>query len=303
MLVSHRSTDAVIAIYQDNDKREIVIHDVNPAAEDMLKYTKNEIIGRDLNSLLPPRIDTLLTEYVEFETYGNDVGSVLNKVNSFCIVDKNKQEHALRVKIQRSTPVDGHDQFNLILQVEQNNRRSEAFRSVLRENFKGHEVLDDNTKLPDRGSLFKDIELVLFYVHKEEFSASVAIIELDDVKQHEEKHGKDGTYAIIRHITKLCRQSLRNDDTLGLVGHGRVGVILFDATDDAAQMVLNRMRWLIAANSCAMDDGSLSSLSVRVAYSTLQQDSVADAVLEDLEKSLDSGDVGSNRVHQTNMAQ
>ena len=301
MLLSHRDTDAVIAVYQDNDQEQITIHDLNPTAESMLGYQKDELKGQSLSTLLPERIDSLLKEYVEYDTYGNDVGNVLNKVSSFCVLNKAKEEISLRVKVQRSTPIDGFDQFNLILQVVQSNRRSEAFRELLKENFKGHEVLDEETGLPNRASLEKDIELVMFYVNKKELNASIAVVDLDDLDKHQKRYDEAGVSAILKHIALLCRQNLRGDDTVGLVGPGRIGLILFDATNEAAKMVLNRLRWLVAANGCIMADEELASLSVRVAYMALQPDSTdTQNVIHDLETSLDSGDVSSNHIIQLN---
>lgn len=302
MLISHRQSDAVIAIYQDNSEQQTYIHDLNDVAADMLGFGKGDLIGQPIGFLLPTRIHKLLEEYVEYEDFGNDVGSVLGKVNSFCVVNKDRQELTFRIKVQRSTPVGGHDQFNLILQSEAGNRRTEAFRELLRENFKGHEVLDNATGLPNRASLLKDIELVMFYVHKKELKASVAMIDLEDLEQHQQAHGDKGVAEAMKHIAMLSRQNLRNDDTIGLVSPGRVGIILFDAVDDAAQMVLNRLRWLIAANACTMPDDQKAALSVRVAFTNLEPDSTkVDSVLDDLEASLDSNEVPSNRVHQTSV--
>lgn len=299
MLLSHRSSDALIAVYQDNEKQDIILSDVNEIALDILGYQKEEIYGQSIKVLLPARIADLLSEYVEYEEYGNDVGSVLNKVSSFCLLTKSKEEKSFNVKVQRSTPVDHHDQFHLILQTPQDNRRSEAFRALLKENFKGHEVLDEKTGLPDRASFLKDIELVMFYINKKELDASLAIIELDDMDIHKEAYGESGVATIIRHIAKLCVQNLRSDDKIGLLSNRRIGLILFDAKDDAAKMVLNRLRWLVAANSAIMENGEIASLSIRVAYQTLEAEKTnIDHAIETLEENLDSGAIGSNRVQQ-----
>ena len=160
MLPSHRSTDAVIDVYQNNDAGEVIIHDLNDHAQKLLGYAKEELIRQPMQIILPKRIHELLSEYVEYEAFGNDVGNVLGKVSSFCVVDKLQQEHALQIKVQRTTPMDGHDRFTIVMQAASQDRRSEAFRELLREYFKGHEVLDEDT-LPNRASLIKDIELVM----------------------------------------------------------------------------------------------------------------------------------------------
>src|SRR5579883_1997805 len=158
MFQSHRSNDAVITICQDNDRKSIEIRGLNKPAEDVLGYPAGEVSGQPLIRFLPARIQTLLSEYVEYENDGNDVGNVLSKVQSFCILNQQGREVAFRLKVLRSEALDKNACFRLILQDRIGVRKEEAFRAILRENFKGHEVLDPNTNLPDRNSLVKDLE-------------------------------------------------------------------------------------------------------------------------------------------------
>jgi diguanylate cyclase (GGDEF)-like protein len=298
MSLTHRSRDAVIDVYQDNDKRSIIIHGLNAAAESLLGYSASEVQGQSLGFILPERIFKLLNEYVEFEQGGNDVGSVLGKVPSFCIVNKQREEISLRIKTSRNTPVNGHDQFTLMLQTAQNNRRDEAFRGLLKENFKGHEVLDPTTGLPDRASVEKDIEFVLFYVYKKELAASAAVIELDDFDILHKQLGDDGIAGIFRHMAQVCRQNLRENDTIGYLAPKRLGLILFDTASESARMVLNRLRWLIAANTYQSANHTPVSLSVRVSYHCLSNDVRDKEAFIYLESVMDGSSIEKNSVQE-----
>ncbi len=297
MSLAHRSRDAVIDVYQDNNTRSIIIHGMNAAAENVLGYNLGEVQGQSIGFILPERIFKLLNEYVEFESGGNDVGSVLSKVPSFCIINKQRTEISLRIKTSRNTPVNGHDQFTLVLQTAQNTRRDEAFRGLLKENFKGHEVLDPATGLPDRASVEKDIEFVLFYVYKQELAASAAIIELDDFDALHQQLGDNGIAGIFQHIARLCKQNLRGDDTIGYLAPKRLGLILFDTASDSARMVLNRLRWLIAANPYPAGSSSVS-LSVRVSYHCLSNDVRDKEIFPYLERTMDGNAVPANSVQE-----
>lgn len=288
MFLSHRSHDAVISIYQDNANQQIMIHDVNHPAEDILGFPKTDLVGQPIGFVLPERIHALLREYVEFEQDGNDVGSVLSKVQSFCLVNQKREEIAFRLKVARGTPVDRHDQFSLILQTAQSGRRNEAFRDLLRENFKGHEVLDLDTQLPDRASLNKDVEFVLFYVHKKELNASVAVLELDDYKQLTQAHDKKTVAAMFRHMAQIAKQNLRADDTIGFLAPKRLGAILFDTNNESARMVLNRLRWLIAANPYVLENKQTVPLSVSVGYACLSPTDDHKEALQDVEHYMDA---------------
>lgn len=298
MSLAHRSRDAVIDVYQDNAKHSIIIQHLNPAAEHVLGYNADELQGQSIGFILPERIFKLLNEYVEFETGGNDVGAVLGKVPSFCIVNKQRQEILLRLKTSRITPFHGHDQFTLVLQTAETNRRDEAFRGLLKENFKGHEVLDPATNLPDRASMNKDIEFVLFYVHKKELAASAAVIELDDYESLLQQWGEKGMADIFKHMARLCKQNLRGDDTVGYLAPKRLGLILFDTVNDSARMVLNRLRWLIAANPYKQGNKSPVTLSVKVSYRCLSDDIRDKEAFDHMERVMDNESVPSNSVQE-----
>lgn len=298
MMLAHRSQDAVIAVYQDNAKRDIIIHDVNPAAAAVLGYSEAEIKGKSIALILPPRIFSLISEFVEYEPDGNDVGSVLNKVPSFCLVSKSREEIDFRLKISRTTPAGGHDQFALMLLSAQHNRRTEAFRTLLQENFKGHEVLDEATGLANRQSIIKDVEYVLFYVHKKELAASVAVIELDDYAALAKSHSPAIIAKIFKHMAQLCKQNLRTDDAIGYLEPKRLGLILLDTASESAHMVLNRLRWLIAAHPFIDAEGQTLNVRVSIAFHCLTESVDDKESLEKLEAAMDANKVANNNVQE-----
>lgn len=293
MFLGHRQSDPVIIIRQNNGARAVEIVEINPGTEELLGWRNADVAGKTLESILPARITSLLNEYVEYEQDGNDVGNVLGKVQSFCAMDNKGREIGFRLKVLRSEALDRNQHFRLILQDGQGPRRTEAFRSVLRENFKGHEVLDEHTGLPDRGSLAKDLEFTLFYVHKGELSASFAMIELDDFANFMVRYGVQGVTGMMRHIADLARQNLRADDTIGAVDLKRLGLILFDTTPESARMVLNRLRWLAAANP--YKNGSVEvPLTVSICFSSMGTRVHDKNILSDLEYYLDEHKAGAS---------
>lgn len=271
MFQGYRSNDAVITICQDNKRRSIDIHEMNEPAEVVLGRDTSALKGKPLNEFLPERIRTLLEEYVEFEEDGNDVGSVLSKVQSFCLVNSQGKESAWRLKVLRSEALDHNSYFDLILQDRTGGRKDEAFRSILRENFKGHEVLDTNTGLPDRQSIVKDLELVLYYVNKEAVKACFAVLELDQFHEIQQQYGQTTCYELLKHIAGIAKQNLRGDDTAGCVGPKHLGIILMDTNIESCRMVLNRLRWMISANPYVMDNKEPLPATVSICFTAVGQ--------------------------------
>lgn len=249
--MSNRANDAVIIITQDNARKNITIRELNVAACEILMREAQSLTGKPLADILPPRITRQLEEYVEYEDEGNDAAHVLNRVMDFAVVSEGK-EVQLRQKALRSDSPDGRAHFRLILQREADKKDS-AQRAKLREHMTGHNVMDEGTGLPDRASMQKSLELVHYYCGKEAFAASFAVIMPDG----------DSSPALLKHYSALIKGNLRADDVVGMAADGALAVILFDAVGDSARMVLNRLRWLLAANP--LQAGQVSSVSIACA--------------------------------------
>lgn len=267
MMPGYRSNDAVVTICQNNTDKSIKIIDVNKPGEELLGYSAAELKDKELQHILPPRIAALLLEYVEYESDANDVGQVLSKVQSFSTIGKNGKETGYRLKIVRSDATATTIKFELILQDKNGLRKNEALRAAIRENFKGHQVLDPATGLPDRYSLAKDVELMGYYSNKSDIRSCFAVLQLDHYDELLSQYGRGVCQDIVKHIATLCRQSLRPDDVVGVMNFKRIGVVLIDTSLESARMTVNRLRWQIAANPFLLPDRSSVGLSVSIAFS------------------------------------
>lgn len=233
----------------------------------MIGYSAAELIDKDLQDILPPRIATLLSEYVEFESDANDVGMVLNKVQSFSTMGKNGKETGFRLKIVRTDATADSVHFELILQDKTGLKKNEALRAAIRENFMGHQVLDEYMGLPDRYSLGKDAELMGYYSNKSEMRSCLGVMQLDHYDELLSQYGRDECKAVMKHVGQVCKQSLRPDDVVGVVSYKRLGVLLIDTSIESARMTVNRLRWQIAANPYLLPDKTSVGLSVSIAFS------------------------------------
>ncbi len=269
MLLGYRSDDAVITICQNNPKKSIEITDVNKIAEDMLGYKNADLSGKNLASILPPRIAEMMGEYVEYAKDANDVGEVLAKVQSFAIIGKDGKETGYRLKVVRSESSGDSINFKLVLQDRMGLRKNEALRQAIQENFKGHEVLDPTTHLPDKYSLGKDIELMGYYNSKSDLRTCFAILQIDHFDDYFSQYGNNTCVSIIKHIAMVCRQNLRPDDVVGSVAARRLGVLLLDTTPESARMVFNRLRWQIAANPFDLPNKTTLGLSVSITFARI----------------------------------
>ncbi|MGE3713974.1 MAG: GGDEF domain-containing protein [Alphaproteobacteria bacterium] len=266
MLLGYRSDDAVLTICQNNGTKSIEINDVNENAQKLLGYVDTELKGKPLIKILPKRIADMLEDYVEFAIDANDVGSVLSKVQSFSVVDKEEKEHGFRLKVVRAESDGKNMNFKLVLQDRMGLRKNEALRQAIQENFKGHEVLDPDMMLPNRYSLEKDIELMGYYNSKSDLRTCFAVLQLDHYNDMLTQYGHNLCMGLVRHMATICRQNLRPDDVVGCVSPHRIGILLLDTVPESARMVFNRLRWQIASNPYDLPNGNTLGLSVSIGF-------------------------------------
>lgn len=283
MLSQYRQKDPVILIYQDNIKKCVYVHEINEHATKWLHYSARELAGKSLEELLPARIRKLISEYVEYEFDGRDVGDVLKKAQNFAIITKDGEEISCALKITRSESLDGSDYFSLVLHRSDIDKEHEAFRTMLKENMRGHQVIDEATGLPDRDSLVKDIDLVHYYINQEKLTASLAVITLDAVPGEALNPA-----AFLKHVAHIATQNLRDDDVVCVINSEQIGLLLLDTDAKSAKLVLNRLRWLIASSPYRATENAAISITVSIGFTTILPGSEPKRLLQDVLRYVES---------------
>lgn len=282
MPLDYRTSDAVLTICQNNKTKSVTISEINEAAQDIVGLDITKLIGKAFNSILPPRIAELLDEYVEFEDDANDIGIVLLKIQNFAIIGRNSQEKPYRIKISR-LPSSGKTLFfALILQDSVNNRKNDGIRRIISDNFKGHESLDTSTDLPDRASLMKDIDIVRNHGSSVGMLSCFALLQIDDYNKILAYKGREFCNEMLKYVAAVILRTMRPDDVVGSTGHGRLGVLLVDIASGSERLVLNRLRWQIAANPYLNTE-----ISVSVSFCNVSGSRNGKAIVEQCEATMD----------------
>jgi len=279
-MLGYRSNDAVLTICQNNVAKSIEIIGVNETASALIGYANSELAGRALATIIPMRLATLLLEYVEYEEDANDVGMVLSKVQNFALNNKDRKEKTFRLKVVRGESTRDKLTFRLVLQDTIDMRKDSALQNLIQENFKGHEVLHAAQGIPNRQSLEKDIEMIIYYHHKAQVRASFVVIQPDYLPALERQYGEEHRALFLKHIITICRSNLRPGDVLGMASETQIGILLLDTVSDSTRMVANRLRWQIAAHPFKLPDHSDLNLSASMVYANIDGAVTADKLVE-----------------------
>lgn len=247
-----RQSDAVLTIAQDNKRRAIEVTAANDAAGAITGYPLEELRGKAFNEIVTPKVAEAITDYVEFYAGANDVGDVLRKIRDFQIQNRDGKAISFKLRIVRHNSVE-HDEYLLIMHNEEAQRETDAFLTELLARIDTPNGKHPDSGLPDRASFLSGVELATQEQAKIAKGVSFAMVELDSYEQILAKHGIQACHQVLQDVAKLCVQNLRGNDVVAHVGHNRLGLLLIGAAKEPAQMVLNRLRWLIAGQSTSIE--------------------------------------------------
>lgn len=264
-----RKNEGLILVCQNNADQSFLVFGMNERAHEITGFEESYLKGRNLTEIVPKDIRNTIEEYVEFSEGAPDLASVLNKVRDFRLLNAEGDEIKVNLKIAQAEARDEHYWYRLILRDDSYEKEVESFKRLLSENFKGHEVLDADTGLPDRASILKDLEIAHFHAKDKGFSSCFAIFRLDKYEELRRAYGKAQTMQALKQIGGNLKRNLRGDDTIGRISENSLGLILVDITEESARVVLNRLRWLVASEPLRIPDVPARKVTVGVAFAMI----------------------------------
>ena len=264
-----RKNEGLILVCQNNEDRSLIVFAANARAQELTGQTEEYFKGRSLTEIVPRDIRESLEEYVEYDDEGADLAAVLGKIREFRLLNAEGEEVPITLKAAQAEAKDRNLWYRLILLDEKIEQEVEAFKHLLSENFRGHEVLDADTGLPDCASLLKDMEIAHYYVKDKGISCCFAAFRLDRFEELRRAFGKQQALKALQQVGANLKRNLRGDDTVGRIGEDALGLILVDITQESARVVLGRLRWLIASEPLRIPDVPPRKVTVSLAFAMI----------------------------------
>jgi diguanylate cyclase (GGDEF)-like protein len=275
--VASRQGDIIIVVCQNNDEYKLTIEKADDSIENIIGYEAKELMEKDLREILLPSVNEILDSFLDFEEDGNDLAIVLGKVRDFGFVTKLGYEVKLNMRMNRALPGEEYPRFEII--IKDQSEVSEGSKSALR-NFRGRQVIDKATGLPDKESFMKEAEFINFCVMKDRIVASFALVSIDGVENFKDQYGEKVTESIINELVNRCRINFREDDILGSVGDNMIGIILLEARTAVAKIPLNRLRWQIASQPFIIGDSEEITITLSVTFSEITKERLVEDAFE-----------------------
>ena len=297
MLNTYRRHDAVLIVCQDNNAQRIEVAAINEQAKKITGYSSEEVVGKRLHELVEDNLREVLDERIHFVVGQDDVADALMRVRKLSLKTKNGAMQEFRLRVVRSEVMDSNPTFHLVLEDERVALENDGFKEVLKENFRGHEVLEEQTGLPNRSSLMKDLELFQFFAKKREATACFAVLQLDNTAELSAMMGAQVPYQVLKHLGQLCAQRLRTEDTVGLFSGQALGLILMQITPESARLVLNRLRWSAASMPVILDTGKRVDPEISIAFHMIGE-ATPEAIMIGCEEQVRTSSVEGGSLHE-----
>ena len=290
MELSYRRHEGVALVCQNNEEQRVAIYAINPRLQELTGYSADEAHELPLVQLLDTRAAALVEEDVEFDNDTRDLQAVLARARDVKLRHKDGHELAApNFRLYRIEANDRHHWFRLVVEDESHKEETDAFKRTLSENFRGHEVLDEDTGLPDRASIEKDLELAQHFADTRGVSACFAYVRLDEYDILAARHGKKAADNALRVLSDILRRNMRGEDAVGRIEKDVLGLIIMDVAPESFRVVVNRLCWQAASHDLMLDEVKSRKLSASFCYASIAGNGAPSLILRCGERLMQEG--------------
>ncbi|MFB3895536.1 MAG: PAS domain S-box protein [bacterium] len=269
-VISASAQDAIIMM--DNDGN---VSYWNPAAEKILGYTKEEIIGKNLHAVLTPQQfhTAHIQAFPEWQKTGK--GNAVGKVVELIATRKDKLEIPIELSLSSVKVIDRWHAIGIMRDITDRKRMEEQLRTL--------SLTDELTGLYNRRGFMTLATQQIRIADRLKQGLTLIYIDLDKMKWINDALGhKEGDCALID-TSNILRTTFRAADIIARIGGDEFVGLALETTGQNSELILNRFQeHLNVYNTMGKRQYTLS-LSIGVA----QYNPVHPCSIEEL---LDQGD-------------
>ncbi|KAL7635101.1 UNVERIFIED_CONTAM: hypothetical protein RMT77_014087 [Armadillidium vulgare] len=231
-ITARRKDDAVISVFQDNKKKNVLISGLNQAARDLLKYEKDNLLNKPLINILSTRAADDVKSYLEYTEDGRDLPDILPKVIGFSLIDAKGENIKTKVKVFRTTQfTNSKINYELLIRDISLLHKLRIFRDkyLMGKKYEKHNLFD----IPNNESTILELYVLLSFAFQYQITAVIEIIGLNSSCDE----ANDALKIIIEHFYQNCR----SDDFLGCIDENKVLFILINCDAKNTSKIVNRI--------------------------------------------------------------
>ncbi|MDF3820858.1 sensor domain-containing diguanylate cyclase [Leptospira sp. 96542] len=254
-----RSLDAIVVLDVENR-----IRFSNAALQELSGYSEDDLYGKSFSTLFP---DLESGEQVSIETFFSkeDKPYVAGFLRELELVTKPKGNIPVEM---RTFEIHSEDQklYAAILRDIRERRRLEEQKNILINSLKRLAYMDELTLLPNRRSFSDTLQKTVATVKRRNRESVLAVMDIDHFKAINDTYGHDIGDLVLKKMSNIFVDCLREEDTIGRIGGEEFGCILPDTTVEGACVVLDRLRESVANHRFFIFDNFYLNVTLSIGY-------------------------------------
>jgi len=219
-IISH-AMDGIITTREDG-----TIEGFNPAAERIFGYAQAELLGRNVNVLMPQSEhsshDGYLQRYVTTRQ-GRIIGVRGREVSA---VRKNGEVFPMELSASEMELSGQHYFIGIVRDITERKHAEEKIARLAH-----HDYLTD---LPNRALFLDRLDQAVSRARRGRGRAAVLFLDLDGFKSVNDRHGHDAGDQLLQQVAQRLRGVVRDSDTVARIGGDEFTFVLGECDGDAA---------------------------------------------------------------------
>ena len=187
--LSTRKDDLRLDVAQHQQEKSLIIIAADKDLENHLLRSQDELVGKDLRTILPRNIQEIIADYLEFGDDVQDLAAVLGKISKFGLLHKKGREVRFSLKILRDISDGSTPQFQLHLS------RLKIMESLCQQlglpEVSEKDVIDTESGMPTRASFLRHLAVVSQAVAASKVNATIGLIRVDQYNTITHQYGQD----------------------------------------------------------------------------------------------------------------
>ena len=227
--IIHNAMDGIITI---NEAAEIL--GFNPAAEQIFGYSQQDVLGKNLNMLMPEPVrsehDSYVSRYIETGK-GKIVG-----IGGREVVAVRKGGEQFPMELSASAMVLGGQRYfiGIVRDITDRKRAEEKIAHLAH--------YDYLTNLPNRALFLDNLAHSISMAKRNNYKVAVLFLDLDGFKKVNDTLGHDAGDLLLQEVATRLKETIRASDTVARVGGDEFIFVLHEiGSDENAALMANKI--------------------------------------------------------------
>ena len=227
--IIHNAMDGIITINEVGE-----IQGFNPAAEQIFGYAQKEVLGKNLNILMPEPCQSEHDSYLN--NYKETGKAKIIGIRGREVVAVRKNGDQFPMELSASEMILGGQRYFVGIV------RDITERKLTEEKIAHLAHYDYLTDLPNRSLLLDNLEHSISLAKRNHYKIAVLFLDLDGFKKVNDTLGHDAGDSLLRKVSKRLKKSIRDSDSVARVGGDEFIFVLNEiGSDDNAAIAANKI--------------------------------------------------------------